>query len=171
MKNKNFLLVGKIVAARGLLGEIKIDLFCDSSAVFLEIKNFFSEDEQKFHFTNLRPYKNQILAKIENENTREGSLKYIGRKIYAKREDIPTGEDRYFIEDLKGLEVVDFDTKKKYGILKDVLVLPTCDAYEITSEKGKEYLLPILKGTVKEVNFETGEILINPQKGIFDDEN
>ena len=92
-----------------------------------------------------------------------------GKKIYAFREDIPLTEDRYFIEDLKGLKITDANSGENYGILKDVMNTGANDIYVVKDETGKEFLLPIIDGTIEKIDLENEFISVNPIKGVFDD--
>lgn len=165
----NFLKVGKIVGLHGINGEVKISHFCDNAEVFFDIKRFFLKNIKEIRLRNFKLHKTNILAKIENIDTRTDAEKFLGEVIFSYKNEIPKDNNMYFIEDLKGLEVLNFETKENYGILKDVLKTSTCDVYSIFSGK-KEFLVPILEGTVREIDMKSKMIFILPIKGIFDDE-
>ena len=98
---------------------------------------------------------------------------YLNHSLYFynltnKKKDIPIEEGRYFIEDLKGCSVYDTNSKKLYGELIDVFNTGASDIYSVKDSSGKEYLIPILEGTVSEINLEKHEIYLLPIEGIFD---
>ena len=93
-----------------------------------------------------------------------------GKLLYAFKKDIPLEEDRFFIEELKDCLVEDMNNNKIYGTVKDIFNTGANDIYTVVNEKGKEYLLPIIEGTIKEINLEDNKIIINPIKGVFDED-
>ena len=67
--------------------------------------------------------------------------------------------------DMIGLDVIDYNTGKKLGVLKDVLDYSPNKIYSITSSDGTEVLLPEVKEYVKKVD-STG-IYVTPIEGFF----
>lgn len=168
-KNKYFS-VGKVLAARGIYGEIKVQTWTDSPEDFLLIQKLFLDvDVQPLEITSKKIHKSQVVLKLKNVNSRNEAELLRGKKLYAFREDIPLAEDRYFIEDLKGLKIVDAVSGENYGTLKDVMNTGANDIYVINNETGKEFLLPIIDGTIEEIDLENEFISVNPIKGVFDD--
>jgi 16S rRNA processing protein RimM len=45
------------------------------------------------------------------------------------------------------------------------------DVYQITSPGKKNYLIPAIEPVIKRIDLEKGKMLIQPIKGIFDDED
>lgn len=168
-KNKYFS-VGKILAARGIHGEIKVQTWTDSPEDFLLIERLFLDvDAQPLEITNKTIHKSQVILKLKNVNSRNDAELLRGKNIYAFREDIPLAEDRYFIEDLKGLKITDATSGENYGTLKDVINTGANDIYVINNEAGREFLLPIIDGTIEKIDIENEFISVNPIKGVFDD--
>ncbi len=171
MARKEYLCVGKIVGSRGLKGELKAEHYCNSSDVFLRIKKFFiNVNENPLDVENMRVYKSHILLKLHNIDSKESAEKLRGKYIYAFRDDIPIKKGSYFIEELKDCNVYNFKTNEFYGVLKDVLNTGANDIYEIFSPgEEKEYLVPIINGTVVNVDLDENKIFIDPIEGIFDE--
>ena len=170
MSKKEYFSVGKILGVRGIRGELKVENWTDSLETFCLIKNIFINlDSPSLSISTLRIHKSHILMKLDSIDDRNTAEKLIGKTLYAYRDDIPISEDRYFIEDLKGSEVIDYTSNKVYGILKDVINTGANDIYVVNGESNKEYLVPIIEGTIKDINLETNQIHINPIRGIFDD--
>lgn len=168
-KNK-ILLIGKIIGTRGLSGELKVEYFTDTAEDFFSIKRIFlSPDTLPIEIISLRPYKSQILMKVRLVEDKNAAEAWRGKSLYAYREDINLKENRYFIEDLKGCKIINYKSKDLYGILKDVINTGANDIYIVNSSDNKEYLVPIIQGTIKDIDLENDEIYINPIRGIFDD--
>ncbi len=167
---KGYLEVGKVVNSRGICGELKIEHWCDSQEAFCKIKKiYFDINKAGLNVTRLRPHKSFVLMQIDNINTQEQANALKGKILYADRDDIQIEENSYFIEDLKGLKVVDIITGQNYGILNNVFKAGFNDVYSVISESGKEYLVPIIEGTIDKIDLEQSKIFINPISGVFDE--
>lgn len=170
MPKKKCFSVGKILGVRGIRGELKVENWTDSLETFCSIKNIFIDlNSSPLDVSALRIHKSHILMKLDSVNDRNTAEKLVSKTLYAYREDIPINDDRYFIEDLKGSKVIDYKSNKIYGILKDVINTGANDIYVVGQKSNKEYLVPIIEGTIKNISIETNQIYINPIRGIFDD--
>lgn len=168
-KNKYFP-VGKILGTRGISGELKVQFLTDDAEDFLSIDRLFLDvNAEPLEILGERVHKSNILLQISSVRDRNSAEALRGKFLYAFREDIPLREDRYFIEDLKGLEIIDTASGKVHGILKDVINTGANDIYVVGGEDGKEYLLPIIDGTIQEINLDDEKIFVTALKGVFDD--
>lgn len=167
---KEYLCIGKIVGSRGINGEIKVEPWCDYPENFYDIKNLYIDiNAEPLNITEMRIHKFQVLLKIEGVNSKNSAEMLRGKLVYAYKKDIPIEDGRYFIEDLKGCMVFDSEKSIVFGKLKDVLNTGANDIYVIEDASKKEYLVPIIDGTVKEIDVDNQEILIDPIRGIFDE--
>ena len=83
------------------------------------------------------------------------------------REDFVIEEGAYFVADIIGLPVIDADSGRVYGRVKDVTDSPASRLYVIDTPAG-EVLLPGVKEFVKKVDTESG-VYITPIPGFFGD--
>ena len=77
----------------------------------------------------------------------------------------------HFVQDMIGLEVVDSDTKKVYGKVKDVLRTGSNDVYEMEDENKKLFYIPAIPDIIDEIDIENNTLSITPMKGLFSDED
>ncbi len=167
---KEYFCVGRVVGSRGINGEIKIEPWCDFPEDFYDIRNlYFNVKDEPIDVINIRVHKSQVLVKIKDVNDKNSAEKLRGKCIYAYKKDIPLEEGRYFIEELKGCTVFDSKSQKLLGKLKDIFNTGANDIYVIENLDKKEYLVPVIDGTVEDINIELQKILINPIRGIFDE--
>lgn len=172
MADNIFLKVGKILNTHGIKGEVKTEFLCDTAEDFFDIeKLFLNVNEGPCEISYMRMHKNHILIKFADINTRGEAETLKGKYIYAYKSDIPLKKNHYFIEDLKGCEIFDFESGKKYGVLKDVWNSGASDIYTVVDDDKKEYYLPIIPGTIKEIDVKDNRIVVCPLKGVFSDEN
>ncbi|MDE7094585.1 MAG: PRC-barrel domain-containing protein, partial [Oscillospiraceae bacterium] len=90
--------------------------------------------------------------------------------LYMDRQDVTLEENCYFIQDLIGLQVIDIDTGKLWGVIRDVMQTGANDVYAIwNAQEKKEYLAPAIPDVILETNLELGMMKIRPLRGLFDD--
>ena len=169
---KRFLEAGRIVTTHALKGEVKIEPWCDDVNVILSLKRLYLGKEQKeMKITSAKQFKGQAIIKFESVNSVEEANLLRSRIVYADRNDIKLPDGAYFIEDLIGLCVKDAGSGKVYGKICEVTSTGANDVYHIKSADDKIFLIPAIKQVVVKTDFDSGEMLINPLEGLFDDEN
>lgn len=168
---EQYLEIGKIVSTHGLRGELRVDPWCDSPQFLCQFKTLYLKKGETKLSVSSRPHKTIAIVKAKGIDTIEEAEKLRGRVLYINRSDARLAPGEYFIQDLMGLDVIDIDTSKSYGKITDVLKTGANDVYQVTDEKKKDYLIPVIDDVVKEIDINGGKVLIKPLKGIFDDED
>ena len=82
----------------------------------------------------------------------EQAQKLIGQTLYIDREDAELPEDTWFIADLIGLPVYDFDSGRLYGRVKEILQNGPADVYLLSTAEGRELLFPAIPQVLKSVD-------------------
>lgn len=169
---KEFLEVGEIVAVHGIRGDMRLYPWCDpgdvehAKRVYLDGKG-----EKEFCVQHIKPHKNVYLVKLRGIDTPEDARKFIGKTLYMNRNDIPMKEGDYFIQDIIGLQVVDFESGACYGEIYDVASTGANDIYCVRSADKKETWIPAIPQVIDSVDIDGGVMKIIPMKGLFDDED
>ena len=169
MPRKPFLEAGQIVGTHGVRGEVRVQSWCDSPEIFASLKTLYwdAAGTQPVRVKS-RVHKNLALAKLEGVDTVQDASVLRGRILYLNRRDLDLG-DRYFIQDLVGLSVVDADSGTVYGELTDVSNTGANDIYHMRTPDGREILIPVIPDIIRRVDNDGGRIAICPMKGLFDD--
>lgn len=171
---KQFLEAGKIVAAHGIGGDMRVECWCNSPQVLCDLSTIYlNEGHIALQIEKARPYKtNMVLLKIKDINDTNAVLCMRGDILWLDRNDIELDEDEYFIQDLIGMKVIDADDSNKcYGEICDVSQTGANDVYHIKAEDGKIYLIPAIPDVVISSDLDTDIMHIRPIKGLFDDED
>lgn len=168
---EQYLEIGKVVSTHGLRGELRVDPWCDSPQFLCQFKTLYLKKGETKLSVSSRPHKTIAIVKAKGIDTIEEAEKLRGRVLYINRSDARLAPGEYFIQDLMGLDVIDIDTSKSYGKITDVLKTGANDVYQVTDEKKKDYLIPVIDDVVKEIDINGGKVLIKPLKGIFNDED
>ncbi|MDR0984476.1 MAG: ribosome maturation factor RimM [Ruminococcus sp.] len=160
-KNNN-LQAGKIVKTQGLKGEVKILVYCDIELIQDEL----IIDNQNYKIKIVRQEKGScLIVKIDGITDINAAEKFVGKDVFLDKSGITLEKGIYFISDLIGLDVIDFNTGENYGKIKDVLQTGANDVYIIDDT----HLVPAIKDVVKEVDLNLRIMKITPLDGLFED--
>ncbi len=166
-----YLEIGKIVNVHGLKGEVKVVPWCDSVAFLCSFTELYlGKDKRPVVVIAAREARDTAILHFEDCVTREDAEGLRGEILYMNKGDVELDEDTYFIADLIGLEVYDVDTKRHYGVIKDVLQTGANDVYVVfDKEHAREYLVPAIADVVITTDIEDEKMEIRPLRGLFDD--
>ena len=169
---KRYLEIGKIVNTHGIRGDLKIDPWCNSAEFLCSLDRIYlNEGKTAIRVKSARAHKNVVIMHIDEVDTMDAAEKMKGTVIYADRNDMELDEKEYFIQDIIGCAVVDFNTQKLYGAVTEVFKTGANDVYEITDSNKNTYLIPVIEDVIKETDIENRVIKIVPIKGLFDNED
>lgn len=156
--------IGKIVNTQGLRGDVRIYPDTDYVERFEELEYLYLEGlDEKFYIEKVRYKKNLAIIKFKGYDHINDIEKYKNKIVYTEKEELE--EDRYYVEDLIGSEVID----KKYGpvgVLKDVLQNPAHDIY-VVDRDGEELLIPVVDEFIAEVDIDKKQIHVHLIEGFL----
>ena len=164
---KKYIEIGKIINTRGIRGEVKIEPWSDSPDALRGVRCFYFADGSSIPVLGSRVLGGRfLLATLEGINTPEAAEKLKGKVISARREEIKKAAGDVFICDMIGLPVIDKNTGRRYGTLKDVMQYNPHDIFVIKTDTG-DVLMPNVPEYVASVDTENG-IFVTPINGFFD---
>ncbi|MGH2363430.1 MAG: ribosome maturation factor RimM [Chloroflexota bacterium] len=163
-----WLVVGRIVAAFGTHGEVRLmpqtsfpDRFAPGRTLFVEGK------EAAFPITASRRQKGQLVLKLQGVDDRETALELAGRHAQVPGDDLaPLAEGEFYLFQLTGLRV-ESDDGRTLGRLTEVLQTGANDVYVVKGE-GPEVLLPATPEVIRDVNLEAGVMTVHLLPGLAD---
>lgn len=165
---KQYLECGKIVSTHGVRGEVRVQPWCDSPEFLLQFPRLYMQNgETPLEVEGARTHKNMVLLKLKGFDTLDEAAALRGRVLYINRNDAPD-DGGFFIQDLLGLEAIDADTGRSWGVLEDVLETGANDVYVFRDGEAQR-LVPVIPGVVIDTDIQSGIIKIRPLKGLFDD--
>lgn len=169
---KQFLEIGEIVGTHGIKGEVRVYPWADSGEFLCGFETlYFDEGKKPIRIIKARVHKNIVIMQLVGINTVEAASALRSKVLWMNRDDVELDDDTYFIQDLIGLNVVDVDNSKKYGILSDVSFTGANDVYHIKGADGKESLIAAVPSVVIETDLDNNVMRIRPLKGTFEDED
>ena len=163
---KQYLEIGKITNAHGVMGEVKVQPWCDSPEFFCQFKTLYVDKALvPYKVERARPNKNMVILKLEGVTDMNGALAMRNAILHIDRKDANLPEGSFFLADIEGLEVRDAQTGKVLGKVAEVLTLPANNVYVIRGGE-RELMIPAVPAFVAETNVEEGFIRVNMMEGI-----
>ena len=146
-------LIGKIVKAQGIKGEVKIKSRCGDLA-FLGKQKYLMIKGQNVAVKSMRTggeFAYVLFSTIADRNMAEA---LIGQDVYADRHNITLDDDSYFTSDMMGSRVV-LNDGSEVGVVSDILQNGRpADVYYVATADGTA-VFPFLKDLV--VSFDPEE--------------
>ena len=163
-----YLECGKIINTHGIDGAVKLESWCDSPDILADLERVFIKEGNTYtQYDVLRAsvFKQFVIAKLDGVKDIDAAQALVGTVIYAAREDFELGEGDYFIADLIGLDIIDADSGKVLGKLREVMNRGASDIYVIDTPDG-ERMMPAVEEFVDRVDLDSG-IYVRPIEGMF----
>lgn len=171
MEKKQYLECAIIINTHGVRGDVKLESLCDSPEVLASLERVFTLEGGKYReikVTHSSVFKQFVLATLEGVTDMDQAAAMKGTTLYASRDDFELDEGDYFIADLIGLPVVDIDSGKTYGTIKDVINRGASDIYVVKTPSG-ERMMPVVEEFVKKVDLDNG-IFVKTIPGLLSDD-
>ena len=161
----NKLLMGRIGAAHGIKGEVRIQSFTEDP---LALASYGPLSTNKPGLTikilAARTTTNVLVARLEGINDRNAAEKLNGVELYVDRALLPDpdDDDDFYHADLIGLKARLADGSE----IGEVMAVPNFGAGDLLEirdpRSGDTYLYPFSKAVVPEVRVADGYLLIDP---------
>lgn len=163
MTTSNRILMGKIGAAHGIKGEVRITPFTEF-AEDIAAYGALATDRPGLTvtITDLRVQKNVVIARIEGVGDRNAAEKLNGVSLYVDRDVLPEteDEDEFYHTDLIGLEA----RREDGTVIGTVSALPNFGAGDLIEVRdprsGDTFLYPFTKAVVPDINLDDGYVTI-----------
>jgi len=162
--------IGKITKTRGLKGEVVISPLTDDPERFFLLKEVWISGKEKskiFQIEKVKKFKEKIFLKFQGIDSPEAAMPLVNSFLEIQKESLPPlPQNRYYVFDIIGLEVLTTQGKK-IGVIKDVISLPANDVYTVKSGT-KEYDIPATKEVVKKIDLHKKIMIIEPLEGLLE---
>ncbi len=168
---KEYLELGQIVSTHGIKGEVRFNPWCDTPEFVKNFKTLYFKDGTGINVLRARPHGNICVLLLDGVDSVEKAQALKNKVLYIKREDARLDSGTWFVQELIGCSVFDAGSGKPLGTVSDVSRTGANDVWHIKTKKNGEVLIPAVKDVVVSVDVAQSKILINPLKGLFDDED
>lgn len=161
------IIIGKIVNAVGLKGEVKVYNYSDSLERYLRIEKILVGDKF-FPIENVRAQKNMVILKLMGIDDRNGAEAMKGMDVAITEQDLEElPRDTFYIRDLINMDVVDRESGKLLGHIINVLQNTAQDIYEVETSEGKTFMVPAVKEFVKGIDLVDKKVYVSLIEGML----
>jgi 16S rRNA processing protein RimM len=161
-----FLAIGRIVAPRGVRGELRVAIETQEPERFTTLTQvYLGEGHQPFVVQRGMLFKGQALLRLEGISDRNAAEAWRGAYVYVPIADaLPLEEDEYYYFEVEGLRVSTTEGEE-LGEVVEVLATRANDVYVVHGPAG-EILIPAIKQVVVAIDLEAGTMLVTLPPGL-----
>lgn len=157
------ILMGRIGAAHGIRGEVRIQSFAEEPLALVGYRTFStSRPGLVVEIESARATTNVLVARLKGVSDRTAAEKLNGVELYLERGRLPPIEDDddFYLADLIGLEARGLDG----AVLGQVLAVPNHGAGDILEigGGGETRLIPFTRAAVPEIHIAQGYLVVDP---------
>lgn len=162
----SYLAIGKIVAPRGVRGELRVHVETEIPERFQVLEQVYVGPEHVcLAVRRARLFKGQALLQLEGIDDRDAAEAWRNAYVYVPMEEaLPTGDDEYYHHEIMGLSVVTEDGKT-LGRVAEILATGANDVYVIRGPRG-EVLLPAIQDVILDIDLDGQTITVRVPPGI-----
>ncbi|MBO7098091.1 MAG: 16S rRNA processing protein RimM [Alphaproteobacteria bacterium] len=155
--------LGKIVAAHGIKGEVKLKSFTAAAKDVLRYGMLSNKDETRcFELVFKGFLKGLLRVQIKGVDTRNDAESLVGTELYVRRDKLPDlQEDVFYQTDLIQADVLDDKTLQKIGKVVGVYNFGAGDMLEIKFDDVKQTeMLPFNDSYVSDVDIKNKTVTL-----------
>ncbi|MEM7106666.1 MAG: ribosome maturation factor RimM [Bacteroidota bacterium] len=163
-------LLGYVIKRHGLKGELTIFLDVDNPQEYIELESVFVKIDGKlvpFFIEDFNIRGGKAVVRLEGVHSTDQADELKGAELYLPLTMLPRLEGTsFYYHEIIGFTVMD----EIVGRLGSVKVVYTNSAQELLAviQDHKEILIPIANDTIKSIDREKSEILVNLPVGLLD---
>jgi 16S rRNA processing protein RimM len=169
------LVVGRVVKAHGVTGEIVVEVRTDdpdlrfAPGTRLRAQPRGDAPQTEYVVESAREHSGRLLVRLAGVTDRNGAEALRGNVFVVDSENLPPIEDpdEFYDHQLEGLRVVTTDGRL-VGNVAEVLHTAAGELLSVTTETGAEVLVPFVSAIVTEVSLENQTIEIDPPEGLLE---
>ena len=161
----NFFVVGRVLRAWGIRGDLKVAPFTDRSEEFKQYRSVVVGPQRKhYEVKSFRPYQGNWLLHLIGVETRNEAEALHGQEILIETAQRQRQEGEFFAREVIGLQVRTM-TGEELGEVVEILVTGANDVYVVKGTRG-EILLPARVEVIKGIDLEAGVMTVELLPGL-----
>jgi 16S rRNA processing protein RimM len=175
------LLVGRVVKAHGISGEVVVEIRTDDPAArfasgsTLRVKDSRGSGDQEgqersYVVAHVREHGGRLLLRLAGVDDRDAADALRGSLFVVDSDDLPPIDepDTYYDHQLEGLHVRT-TTGQDVGVVAEVLHTAAGELLAVKrSDDGREVLVPFVSAIVASVSLDDRIVEIDPPEGLLD---
>jgi 16S rRNA processing protein RimM len=161
LSNINLIEIGCFVGVHGIKGQVKLNSFTEIPESIFNYKEFFLEkNDNVLKLKLISKFKQNLISKIENVETRNEAEKYRGLNLFIKKDSLPKLEEsEFYHRDLIEFQVYNLK-KESFGKIQSFNDFGGGLLIEVKKE-NKLFYLPVGNNFLEDIDYEKKEVIIN----------
>lgn len=161
------LMIGRVIAPRGLRGELRLTIETEDPERFYDLSEvYLGQDRARFRVLQARLHQGQALLLLDSITNRETAESWRNAYVYVAAEDaIPLQEGEYYCHQIEGLLAVTPEGER-LGRVTEVISTGANDVYVLDVGKGAELLLPAIKDVIIRIDLNAGTMTVRVPDGL-----
>ena len=162
----DYLVIGKIVAPRGVHGEMRVHIETEIPERFLILEHvYIGPGYECYAVRRARLFKGQALLQLEGIDDRDAAEAWRNTYVHVPIEEaLPVGDDEYYHHEIVGLSVVT-ENGERVGRVTAILTTGANDVYVVRGRRG-ELLLPAIREVILDIDLDDRAITVRIPPGI-----
>ena len=163
---QQYLEVGKVTGAHGIMGEVRVQPWADSPEFLCRFPTLYVDKTHwPIQVERARVHKNMVIMKFHGVTDVPSALAMRNAILYIDRKDARLPEGSFFLAGLMGLEVREADTGRVLGRVDDVLTLPANNVYVVRGGE-REIMIPAVPQFIVRTDPEAGLLEVRLIEGL-----
>jgi 16S rRNA processing protein RimM len=162
----DFFVVGRVLRAWGIRGDVKIAPFADRPEDFTQYRSVLVGPQRMlYEVKSFRPYQGNWLLHLSGVESRNEAEALHGQEILIEAAQRPRQAGEFFAREVIGLKVRTI-AGEDLGEVVEILVTGANDVYVVKGDRG-EILLPARVEVIKNIDVEAGVMTVELLPGLL----
>ncbi len=174
MKNRELILIGRVVHAHGIHGKLRIVYYNEDKTSFFRYRKILLRDSfgqlEPFEVTDARIHRKSIIVQLKGFDNLDQAERLVGASVLVEKSALPELEQgEYYWADLIGMEVT--NAKGDWvGEVSDIIPTRGADVFVIKAHE-RELLVPATEEVIREIDLASRRMVICPEEGLIGDDS
>jgi 16S rRNA processing protein RimM len=161
----DFLIVGRVLRAWGIRGDLKIQPLTDRPADLARLTQVYvGVPPRRYDVQSFRPYQGNWLLHLVEVSTRTQAEALHGQPILIERVQRQLAADEYLADQIIGLKVITLNGET-LGSVVEIITTGANDVYVVQGDRG-EVLLPARSEVIRAIDLATATMTVELLPGL-----
>lgn len=167
-----WIVVGEIIGAFGIHGELKVYPLTDFPKRFAQTPTLYLGDAHTpYAVQGARVHQHIVILKLAGIDEMSAAERLRRITLWLpETERMPLAADQFYLHDVVGLRVVHVNGQP-LGEVVNFITGTGNDLFVVRTPAGGEVLLPAVRAFVREMDISAGMLRVDPIPGLFDDQS
>lgn len=174
MKNRELILIGRVVHGHGIHGKLRIVYYNEDKTSFFRYRKILLRDSfgqlEPFEVTDARIHRKFIIVQFKGFDNLDQAERLVGASVLVEKSALPELEEgEYYWADLIGMEVSNAKGDR-VGEVSDIIPTRGADVFVIKAHE-RELLVPATEEVIREIDLTSRRMVICPVEGLIGDDS